>query len=99
MDRLGTHAPLETRHERTSGITWGQAWNKKVNRNRGPESHQIEAETAEQVLHLDTPSSCAEASINERQLCLGLSFLRAAGPATRGTMDYSWAGCAESGNA
>src|SRR3954451_11873312 len=99
MDRLWSHAPLATRHERTSGITWGQARNHKINRDRGPESHQIEAETAEQVLHLDTPSSFAEASINERRLCLELSFLRATCPATRGTMYCSGDGCAASGSA
>src|SRR6266699_3339106 len=99
MNRLGGQASLETRHERTRGIAWGQARNNKINRNRGPESHQIEAGTAEQVLHLDTPSSWAYASSNECRLCLGLSFLRAACPSTRVTLCCSEDGCSGGGSA
>src|SRR5438270_2479225 len=88
MDRLGSHTSLETRHERARGITWSQAGDNKINRNRGPESHQIEANTASQVLHLDTPSSCVWASINKCWPYLRLSFLRTVRLAARVTPCY-----------
>src|SRR5579875_4176006 len=55
---------LEFVHENLSGIAGGQAWDKEIKRNRGPDGCEIKKNATHQMTHVVAPlSNCSERAV------------------------------------